>query len=150
MATVDLQAVVGVPPSACYAGLCDLTARPAMDPTTVELTAPVAPICEGATFSGRGTATGDERGFDGIVTALEPGRFVGLAYSFSNGADLHEQWRLGETPSGTLVNYHAELRLPGGVFGKLLDRLVVGSGFRKQREAVLGRVKAALEARAAS
>jgi hypothetical protein len=45
-----------------------------------------------------------------------------------------------------LVRYHADLRLPGGFFGKVLDRVMVGPGFRRQREAVLLRIKAALEA----
>ena len=57
--------------------------------------------------------------------------------------------RLSPTPSGTLITYHADLRLPGGFLGKLLDRVLVGGGFRKQREAVLARVKAALEAETA-
>lgn len=146
MASIDLQAAVSVAPPACYARLADLTARPAFDPTIVELEPPPQPLGEGARFSGRGTAPGEERGFEGIVTALEPDHFVGLAYAFSNGARLHEQWRLSPTPSGTLLNYHADLQLPAGIFGKLLDRLVVGSGFRRQREAVVARVKAALEA----
>jgi hypothetical protein len=148
MASVDLQTVVSLAPSACYAQLSDFAARPSLDPTIVELAPPPESIVEGARFSGRGTATGEERGFDGIITALEPDRFLALACTFSNGARLHEQWRLSATPSGTLLNYHAELQLPAGVFGRLLDRLVVGSGFRRQREAVLVRLKSALESSA--
>ncbi len=146
MATVDLQAVVSLTPEGCYARLTDLASRTALDPTIVEIEPPPTPIVEGARFSGRGTAPGEERGFDGIVTALEPDRFVALAYTFSNGARLHEQWRLAATQSGTLLTYHAELQLPAGIFGKLLDRLVVAGGYRRQREAVLAHVKVALEA----
>jgi hypothetical protein len=146
MASVDLLAVVSLPQADVYAALCDLARRPRLDPTVVEVTPPEDGATPAASFSGRGTTTGDERHFDGIVTALEPDLFVALGFSFSNGARLHEQWRLGPTPSGTLVNYHAELQVPGGLFGRLLDRVMVAGGFARQREAVLARIKAALEA----
>src|SRR5205823_292325 len=124
--------------------LCDLVRRPVLGPTVSGLTPPGGGIAEGATFSGRGTLTGSEEPFDGIVTAIEPDRFIGFAFRYGNGARLQEQWRLSPTPSGTLINYHAELSLPGGLFGKLLDRVMAGSGFRRQREAVLAHVKARL------
>ena len=147
MSSTDAQAVISLPPAVVYAALCDLGRRPELDPTISELDAANQPIVEGATFAGRGTLTGDDSAFEGIVTALEPDRFVGLGFSYRSGARLHEQWRLRATPSGTLVTYHADLSLPGGILGRLMDLLLAGSGFRKQREAVLMHVKARMERR---
>jgi Polyketide cyclase / dehydrase and lipid transport len=145
MSTADVQSVISLAPAEVYAALTDLSRRPSLDPTIAELNAPAEPATEGAAFAGLGTLTGDEGAFEAIVTALEPDRFVALGFIYRSGARLHEQWRLSGTPSGTLVNYHAELTLPGGLLGKLMDRLLAGSGFLKQREAVLAHVKARLE-----
>lgn len=145
MATVQLQSVIARPAAEVFAALCDLGRRPALDPTVTEMTPPAGEVQAGSTFSGRGTMVSSGSGFDGLVTALEPDSFLGLGFTLANGATLQEQWRLSPTPSGTLVNYFAELRLPGGLVGKLLDRLVVGGGFRKQREGVLRQLKATLE-----
>ncbi|HZU78057.1 MAG TPA: SRPBCC family protein [Dehalococcoidia bacterium] len=150
MAVVDLQAVVAQPPDAVYRALCDLARRPELDPTivTVENAAPDGAPHEGTTFRGAGMLPGTEERFDGLVTGLEPNRFAAFGYNYANGASLHEQWRLSPTPSGTLIKYHAELRLPSGVLGRLLDVLMVGPGFKRQREAMLAQAKAALDAEA--
>ncbi len=146
MASVDVQAVVALPPAATFAALADLPRRPAIDPTVGDVTAPAFKPEAGAAFGGWASLTGSEEGFEGSITAYEPPGLLAIGFAFGSGARFHEEWRLSPTATGTLVRYHADLRLPGGVFGKLLDRVLAGPGFRKQREGVLLRIKAALEA----
>ncbi len=148
MAVVDLRAVIALPPAEVYTALANLSLRPSLDPTITEIMPPAGETVVGTSFSGRGTASGSNSGFDGVVTAAETGQIFGLGLTTADGARLVEEIRLSAVSSGTLLAYHAELRLPGGVFGRLLDRLMVGSGFQKQREGVLAHMKAALERRA--
>jgi hypothetical protein len=145
MAAVDLRAVIALPPADIYAVIADLARRPSLDPTITELAPPDGDTVVGARFSGRSVVTGSNSGFDGIVTAAEPSQIFGMGLTTFDGAKLVEEIRLSPVPSGTLLAYHAELRLPGGLLGKLLDRVMVGSGFRKQREVVLAHLKAGLE-----
>jgi|SRR5581483_482809 len=145
MASVDAQVVIALPPAAVFAALADLQRRPSLDPTVGEVTAERFEPEPGATFGGWASLTGSEEGFEGALTAYEPPAFLAIGFAFGSGARFHEEWRLSPTATGTLVRYHADLRLPGGLAGKLLDRVMVGPGFRKQREAVLLRIKAALE-----
>lgn len=149
MAVAELQAVVALPRAAVFAALSDLARRPALDPSILELegSGPAAgAAAAGSVFTGRSAITGSDGGFEGSVTAIEEPSLIALGLRQADGARFHETWRLTETPSGTLLRYRAELRLPGGLFGRLLDGLLVGAGFRRQREAVLARIKAALEA----
>lgn len=146
MSKVDLQIAVARPAAEVYAALADLARRPALDPTVTEIDPPDEPLREAAVFSGRGGVTGKDTGFEAVVTGLQEDRFLGFLFNYANGAQLFEEWSLMPAPSGTFIHYHAELLLPSGFIGKLLDRIVVGSGFRKQRETVLSRVKQALEA----
>jgi hypothetical protein len=148
LATAELQTVIALPPPGVFEALCDLGRRPSIDPTITEISPPSGGLQAGSTFSGRGTMASSGSGFDGIVTALERDSFLGLGYTLANGATMQEQWDLRPVPSGTLVTYRAELRLPGGLLGKLLDRLMVSSGFQKQRETVLESIKTAFERRA--
>ena len=147
MATAELQTVIALPPPGVFEALCDLGRRPSIDPTITELSPPSGGLQAGSAFSGRGTMASSGSGFDGVVTALERDSFLGLGYRLANGATMQEQWELRPVPSGTLVNYRTELRLPGGLFGRLLDRVIVSSGFQKQREGVLQSIKSALERR---
>lgn len=137
MASVDLQAVIERSPATVFAALAALGERPLLDPTITELS-PRAPAPKvGATFEGRGTFTGSDVAFEGIVAGLEAGELLVLQFVCANGARLAEEWRLGATMTGTLLSYHADLRLPGELIGRILDRFFVGSGFEHQREAVL-------------
>lgn len=146
MSTADLQVAVARPIEEVYAALADLSRRPELDPTVTEIEPPEGPLRETATFAGRGGVTGSDTGFEAVVTGLQQDRFLGFLFNYANGARLFEEWSLMASPSGTFIRYHAELLLPSGIIGRLLDRIMVGSGFRKQREAVLARFKAALEA----
>lgn len=150
MASVDVQAVFALPPEAAFAALADLRRRPALDPTVGEISASEFKPEPGATFGGWASLTGSEEGFEGSITAYEPPGLLAIGFAFGSGARFREEWRLSATATGTLVRYHADLRLPGGFLGKVLDRVMVGPGFRKQREAVLLRVKAGLEGGGAS
>ncbi|HEY7295760.1 MAG TPA: SRPBCC family protein [Dehalococcoidia bacterium] len=146
MASADAQAVLALPPAQAFAALANLPRRPMLDPTVGAIEAPGFSPEIGAAFGGWASLTGSEEAFEGSITAYEPPGLLGLGFAFGSGARFHEEWRLSATATGTLVRYHADLRLPGGVFGRVLDRVLVGGGFRKQREAVLLRIKAALEA----
>jgi len=146
MATVNAQAVFALPPDAAFAALADVPHRPALDPTVGAIDAAAFAPAAGAAFSGWASLTGSDEGFEGSITACEPPVLLALGFAFGSGARFHEEWRLSPTATGTLARYRADLRLPGGFLGKLLDRVMVGGGFRKQREAVLLRIKAALEA----
>lgn len=150
MAKIDLQVAIALSPEAVYRTLLDLPRRPDLDPTIVGFTFVPETASEGALFSGSGSLSGAEERFEGLVTGLEPDSFAAFGFNYANGAHLHEQWRLRPVPSGTLINYHAEMSLPGGFIGKLLDAVLVGGGFRKQREAMLAHAKAVLESGAAS
>src|SRR5438132_10695495 len=108
MSSVDLQSVIAQPPAAVYGALCDPARRAELDPTVTEMLSPAHEIAEGTTFSGAGTLTGEDVAFEAVVIALEPERLVDLGFSYGNGARLHERWRLSPTPSGTLVNHHAD------------------------------------------
>ncbi|HLZ71072.1 MAG TPA: SRPBCC family protein [Dehalococcoidia bacterium] len=145
MASVDAQAVFALSPAAAFAALADLPRRPALDPTVGSIEAPAFVPEAGAAFSGWASLTGSDEAFEGSITAYEPDSFLAIGFAFGSGARFHEEWRLSATASGTLARYRADLRLPGGFVGKLLDRVMVGGGFRKQREAVLLRIKAGLE-----
>lgn len=146
MASADVQAVFALAPEAAFAALADLPRRPTLDPTVGEIKAEEFKPEPGATFAGWASLTGEEEGFEGSITAYEPPGFLAIGFAFGSGARFHEEWRLSPTATGTFVRYHADLRLPGGFVGKLLDRVMVGPGFRKQRETVLLCIKAALEA----
>jgi len=148
VAIAELQMVLALRPEDAFAALADIRRRPALDPTISEVMAPAGPPAIGATFSGRGSVTGADASFEGMITGLDAPRLVAFGMTFFNGARLFEEWRLSATASGSLVRYTAELRLPGGIGGRLLDRILVGRGFRKQREDVLARIKATLDAQA--
>src|SRR5579871_4859154 len=143
MANIDAQAVLALPLETVFAALADLPRRPALDQTIGAVTAEEFSPAPGVTFGGWASLTGSEEAFEGSVTAFEPPGFLALGFAFGSGARFHEEWRLSPTASGTLVRYHADLRLPGGIVGRVLDAVMVGPGFRKQRETVLLRIKAA-------
>lgn len=151
MSKIDLQIAVARPPAAVYAALTDIARRPQLDPTVSEmepLDEQALPLHETSAFRGRGGVPGTETEFEGVVTGLQPDAFAGFLFNYANGARLFEEWTLQPVPSGTYVRYHAELLLPSGFFGKLLDRLFVGGGFKRQREAVLAHFKRAVESTA--
>jgi hypothetical protein len=145
VASIDLQTVIAAPPAAVYWSLGDPALRPTIDPFVSEVETPLSELEPGGGFVGRSTVTGSDSAFECLVTAIDADRFLGLAFAYADGARMHEQWRLNATASGTLVHYRAELILPGGLFGKILDRVLVGGGFRTQREAMLKHLKAAIE-----
>ena len=151
MAVAEVQAVVALPRASVFAALSDLARRPALDPTMLAIEEAATPLAaddpaSAPVFRGRTVITGSESDFEGSVTARDEPSLLALGLRLANGARVLESWRLSETASGTLVRYRAELRLPGGLIGGLLDRLFVGGGFRRQRAAALARIKAALEA----
>ena len=148
MSTVDLQLGISCPPAAVYAALIDIERRPALDPTVsaIEPMNPSdLPLHEASAFQGRGGVPGTDTEFEGVVTGLQPDTFAGFLFNYANGSRLFEEWSLIAVPSGTLLRYHAEMMLPSGFMGRFLDKLLVGGGFRKQREGVLAQFKAALE-----
>lgn len=148
MSTTDLQLGVSRPPAVVYAALVDIERRPALDPTVsaIEPLQPSdLPLRETSAFEGRGGVPGTETEFEGVVTGLQQDAFAGFLFNYANGSRLFEEWSLLPVPSGTVVRYHAEMMLPSGVMGRFFDKLLVGSGFRKQREGVLAQFKAALE-----
>ena len=148
MAKVDLQAVIALTPAAVFDALRDGSRRRQLDPSTLsvhEESVIDGPLEAGATFAGISTATGEENAFDAVIVDLVLDERVTIAFRFGNGAVLTEAWRLRPTLSGTLVHYQAEMRLPGGFVGRILDVVLVGSGFRRQREVILRNVKAVLD-----
>jgi hypothetical protein len=151
MAAVDLQVVVGRAPAEVCRALLDLAERPAIDPTITLIeppagsTFPHGAAPEGTVFGGTGTLSGSEERFEGSVTAVSWNESVGFGFAYSSGARLLEEWRLTAVPSGTLVRYHAEMALPGGLLGRLLDAVMVGPGFKRQREVMLAHARRALE-----
>ena len=77
MAKAQLQTVIALPVTDVYAALSDLERRPGLDPTISEVIAAELPARLGASFSGRGSFTGSDSGFEGTVTAAEPDQLLG-------------------------------------------------------------------------
>jgi hypothetical protein len=148
VSTTDQQLGISRPPSEVYAALTAIERRPDLDPTVSEIE-PLhpddLPLHETSAFRGRGGVPGQDTEFEGVVTGLQPDGFAGFLFNYANGSRLFEEWTLRPVPSGTLVTYHAELMLPSGIVGRLLDKVLVGGGFARQRERVLAQFKAALE-----
>jgi hypothetical protein len=148
MSTLDLQLGISRPPAVVYAALVDIERRPALDPTvsSIEpLNEADLPLHETSAFQGRGGVPGTDTEFEGVVTGLQQDSFAGFLFNYANGSRLFEEWSLMAVPSGTLLRYHAEMMLPSGLMGRFLDKLLVGDGFRKQREGVLAQFKAVVE-----
>ena len=140
MSTSDLQLGISRPPADVYAALTAIERRPELDPTVSEvqpLHPDDLPLHETSAFQGRGGVPGQDTEFEGVVTGLQADAFAGFLFNYANGSRLFEEWTLQAVPSGTLVRYHAELMLPSGIVGRLLDKVLVGGGFERQREGVL-------------